>query len=166
MELTRHTARISRLMFSLTFIIAGLGIAGCGTTSASAPMPSATTPAAEYGSHTTMVMPGFLSDASTSVKTAYQYATDHMDELAKYPCFCGCGRMGHTSNLSCYIKAVAADGQITYDNHAAYCGVCVDITRDVMRLKHEGQKSSQVRAYIDAQYSSFGPSTNTPLPID
>ena len=48
----------------------------------------------------------------------------------------------------------------------AGCGICVDIARDVMRLKQEGQSSLKVRQYIDAQYGSFGPSTNTALPTD
>lgn len=74
--------------------------------------------------------------------------------------------MGHTSNLSCYIQDIAPDGAITFDNHANGCGICVDITQDVMRLKGEGWSSSAVRAYIDAQYSAFGPGTDTPLPQD
>ncbi len=115
---------------------------------------------------TAMAMPDFVRDAPAAVKEAYQYAAAHLDELEKYPCYCGCGKMGHTSNRSCYLKEIGANGSITFDNHAAGCGLCVDITKDVMRLKAEGQSSSQVRAYIDAQYSSYGPSTNTPLPKD
>lgn len=111
-------------------------------------------------------LPDFVRDAPPAVKEAYQYAALHPDELAKYPCYCGCGQMGHTSNRSCYIKDIAVDGRLTFDEHAAGCGICVDITRDVMRLKSEGQSSKQIRAYIDAQYSAFGPSTNTPLPQD
>jgi hypothetical protein len=111
-------------------------------------------------------LPDFVRDAPPTVKEAYAYAAAHSDELTKYPCYCGCGAMGHTSNRSCYIKDIAANGGITFDNHAAGCGICVDITKDVMRLKAQGQSSRQVRAYIDAQYSAYGPSTNTPLPQD
>ncbi len=110
--------------------------------------------------------PDFVRDAPSSVREAYQFAVSHPDEMAKYPCFCGCGKMGHKSNLNCYVKDIAADGKVTFDNHAAGCGICVDITKDVMRLLGEGKKSPQIRAYIDAQYSSFGPSTNTPLPVE
>jgi hypothetical protein len=35
----------------------------------------------------------------------------------------------------------------------------VDITRDVMRLMREGRGEAEIRAYIDATYSKFGPST-------
>ncbi len=110
--------------------------------------------------------PAYVLDAPPSVKEAYQYAVTHPRELEKYPCFCGCGNMGHTSNLSCYVKNIATDGTVTFDNHAAGCGICVDITRDVMRMMGEGKKAPQIRTYIDAQYGSFGPSTNTPLPLE
>ncbi len=109
-------------------------------------------------------LPEWVSSAPPRVREAYDYAISHGDELAHYPCYCGCGAMGHTSNLSCYIRDVAEDGTITFDNHATGCGICVDITQDVMRLKAEGRSSPDVRAYIDAQYSPFGPGTNTPLP--
>jgi Protein of unknown function with PCYCGC motif len=110
--------------------------------------------------------PDYVLNAPPAVKEAYQFAVQHPDELAKYPCFCGCGKMGHKSNLNCYVKDIASNGAVTFDNHAAGCGICVDITRDVMRLRNEGKKSPQIRAYIDAQYGSFGPSTNTPLPLE
>ncbi len=110
--------------------------------------------------------PDFVRNAPQAVQAAYQYAVDHPDELAKYPCYCGCGKMGHTSNKSCFIREMTAAGKITFDSHAAGCGICVDIARDVMRLKSEGQSSLKVRQYIDAQYGSFGPSTNTALPTD
>ncbi len=72
--------------------------------------------------------------------------------------------MGHTSNLSCYISAIEPDGSIVFDEHASGCGICVDITQDVMRLMREERTSQDIRAYIDATYSPFGPSTDTPLP--
>lgn len=109
-------------------------------------------------------LPEWVRDAPPRVREAYDYAISHGDELKNYPCYCGCGAMGHTSNLSCYIRDVAEDGTITFDNHATGCGICVDITQDVMRLKADGRSSPDVRAYIDAQYSPFGPGTDTPLP--
>ena len=35
-----------------------------------------------------------------------------------------------------------------------------------MRLLREGKKSPEIRTYIDARYSGFGPSTDTPLPVE
>lgn len=109
-------------------------------------------------------MPDFVMDAPPRVKEAYQYAIDHPDDLAAVPCYCGCGNMGHTSNLSCFIQDRAADGTITFDDHANGCGICVDIAQDVMRLRAEGKDLSETRTIIDATYGGFGPGTNTPLP--
>jgi hypothetical protein len=139
----------------LLLAITGLLLAACGTSKA---------PAYELAPSSTL--PEFVQNEPPAVRDAYRFAIANPDELAKYPCYCGCGAMGHTSNLSCYISEVGADGQISFDNHAAGCGICVDITQDVMRLMNEGQSSQQIRAYVDAQYSAFGPSTNTPLPSD
>jgi hypothetical protein len=112
----------------------------------------------------TMTFPDYVLNAPPTVREAYEYAVAHPDELTNYPCFCGCGRMGHTSNQDCFIKDVSSEGFITFDSHAAGCGICVDIAQDAMRLRAEGQSAREVRAYIDAQYGSFGPSTDTPLP--
>ena len=69
--------------------------------------------------------------------------------------------MGHRSNLDCYVKQVNADGSIVFDEHAYGCGICVDITQDVMRLMREGKAARDIRAYIDATYSRYGPGTDT-----
>ena len=144
-----------RLAVIILLVVSSLILAACGggSDSGSAPANAAN-------------LPDWVRDAPPRVREAYQYAAAHPDELRKYPCYCGCGAMGHTSNLSCYIQDIAPDGTMTFDTHANGCGLCVDITQDVMRLKAEGQSSLQVRNYIDAQYSSFGPGTNTPLPTD
>jgi hypothetical protein len=53
------------------------------------------------------------------VRGLYRYAVEHGDELQYIPCFCGCGRFGHTSNRDCYIKALNSDGTLTFTSHAA-----------------------------------------------
>lgn len=109
-------------------------------------------------------LPPFPHDMPMSVQEAYRFAIANPHQLEKYPCYCGCGAMGHTSNLSCYIQDIDDDGTIVFDNHATGCGICVDITQDVMRLMDEGQSPPEIRTYIDATYSPFGPSTDTPFP--
>ena len=110
-------------------------------------------------------LPTFLQNADARVREAYQFAAANHHELEKYPCMCGCKAMGHMSNADCYIKAAAPDDTVTtFDTHASGCGVCVDITQDVMRMMREGHKPIEIRAYIDATYSQYGPSTDTPLP--
>ena len=63
-------------------------------------------------------LPDFVSDAPPQVKEAYRFAIANPDVLTKFPCYCGCGAMGHKSNLQCYIKETRPDGSIEFDNHA------------------------------------------------
>ncbi len=109
-------------------------------------------------------MPDFVQNAAPAAQDAYQFAVSNPHALETVPCYCGCSRLGHKNNLDCYIKAIAPDGTPTFDNHAAFCSICVDITQDVMRLQKEGKSAAEIRTYIDAQYSSAGPSTDTRMP--
>jgi hypothetical protein len=62
-------------------------------------------------------LPKFAETAD--LQRLYRYAVEHGDELQYIPCFCGCYRFGHKSNRDCYIKAVNADGTLTFTSHAA-----------------------------------------------
>lgn len=106
-------------------------------------------------------LPDFVRQASSQVKEAYRFAIANPEVLHQYPCYCGCGAMGHRDNLDCYIKEVRADGSFVFDNHALGCSICVDITRDVMRLMGTGKDAPTIRAYIDSTYSKYGPPTDT-----
>ncbi len=110
------------------------------------------------------LLPDFLDNAAPRIQEAYQFAIVNQHELAKYPCYCGCVYMDHTSNLACYIDPTSET--LKFDQHAVGCGICVDITHDVMNMLDEGKTSPQIRAYIDEHYSKFGPGTNTPLPTE
>jgi hypothetical protein len=130
-------------------ILVGLTACGSETTLAMAPLSE---------------MPDFVQSAPLRVQEAYQFAVANPDMLTHQPCYCGCGSMGHTSNLSCYVQDIDTNGTTRFDNHAAGCGICVDITQDVIRLTNEGKSQFAIRHYIDATYSPFGPTTDTPLP--
>lgn len=99
-----------------------------------------------------------VQKAAKSVREAYQFAAANPEILTQIPCYCGCGSMGHTSNYACYISGKDSDGLITYDLHALGCSICVDITQDTMRLLKQGLSPQEIRTYIDATYSPFGPS--------
>ena len=62
------------------------------------------------------------------------------------------------------VLQINTDGTIIFDDHARNCGICIDITQDVMILKGQGKLPSAIRAFIDEKYSKFGPGTDTPLP--
>ncbi|HXV97120.1 MAG TPA: PCYCGC motif-containing (lipo)protein [Anaerolineae bacterium] len=110
-------------------------------------------------------LPAFAQKTEARVQEAYRFAIANPEVLTKIPCYCGCGTMGHRHTLDCYIKEFRPNGSIEFDNHAAGCGICVDITQDTMRLMRQGQDLKAIRAYVDAQYSQFAAPTNTP-PIE
>ena len=53
--------------------------------------------------------------AGTEVQEAYRYAVANPDVIAWFPCFCGCGSMGHRSNLDCYVREYRRDGSVVLD---------------------------------------------------
>jgi hypothetical protein len=63
-------------------------------------------------------LPDFVQTAAPQVKEAYRFAIANPEVLSAFPCYCGCGAMGHQNNLQCYIKQVRADGSIEFENHA------------------------------------------------
>ena len=103
-------------------------------------------------------MPMDVQSAPGTVQEAYQFNTANSDIMKDIPCYCGCGNIGHTSNYDCYVSSVDASGNITFDNHALGCSICVDITQDVMRMLWDGKSPQEARAYIDATYSKYGTS--------
>ncbi|MBI4760229.1 MAG: PCYCGC motif-containing (lipo)protein [Chloroflexota bacterium] len=103
-------------------------------------------------------MPMDVQSAPVTVREAYQFAAANPDVMKAIPCYCGCGDIGHTSNYDCYVSNVDAQGNITFDNHALGCSICVDITQDAMRMMREGKSTPEIRAYIDATYSKYGTS--------
>ena len=103
-------------------------------------------------------MPAEVKQASVSVSDAYRFAVANPDALKNVPCYCGCGKVGHTSNYSCYVESVDAKGNVKFDGHALGCSICVDITQDAIRLSKQGKSPQDIKAYVDKTYSQYGPS--------
>ena len=133
----------------------GLGLLGgtllvaCGSGNQVAPKGVTLAPVSD--------LPKWARSAPARVRTAYRFAVSYPEALRNVPCYCGCGSIGHTSNLSCYIKEAKADGALVFDDHALGCSICVDIAQDVMRMTGEGRPASDIRTEIVAAYSKFGP---------
>jgi hypothetical protein len=103
-------------------------------------------------------IPGDVQNAPVTVQEAYQFASINPDVMKDIPCYCGCGDIGHASNYECYVSNVDEQDNITFDNHALGCSLCVDITQDVMRTLRDGKSPQEARAYVDQTYSKYGPS--------
>jgi hypothetical protein len=63
-------------------------------------------------------LPQFAFSAPPQVQEAYRFAIANPDILSAFPCYCGCGAMGHQNNLDCYIKEIYPDGTLEFENHA------------------------------------------------
>jgi hypothetical protein len=116
--------------------------------------PPAESVAAQAGGE----LPAFAR-ASSATLAGYQSAVANQDLFMKMPCYCGCGMhtTAHHNLKECFIKP---DG--TYESHASACQTCVNIATDVMTLKGQGLSAKDIRQNVDAKYSKYGPSTDTP----
>jgi hypothetical protein len=97
---------------------------------------------------------------SAATEAAYHYAMSHPEVVAWMPCYCGCDAMEHRSNLDCYLKANGAG----FEEHASYCGICVDITLKAKELVAQGKSLLEVRTIVDATWGGIAPGTKTELP--
>lgn len=147
MKKISSSRRLVFIALSLSLILSGV-LSACST--------GASTPSYEMAPISDM--PANVQSASVVTQQAYQFAFANPDVMTQIPCYCGCGGMGHTSNYSCYVSNVDADGTITYDSHAIGCSICVDITQDAMRMLRQGKTVPEIRAYVDQTYAKFGPS--------
>ncbi len=86
------------------------------------------------------------------VRDAYLYAMSHPEELAKYPCHCGCDAMGHENSLQCFIQESNPDGTFIFDMHGASCGVCVYTAQDVRTMTDAGVSEEEILAHVNRTY--------------
>jgi hypothetical protein len=103
-------------------------------------------------------MPHYVQSAEARVQQAYQFAVANPEPMKQLPCYCGCGPIGHKNLYDCYVEGVNADGLLAFDQHASNCGICVDITHDAMRMLRQGQSASEMKDWIDKNYSRYGAS--------
>ena len=123
-------------------------------------LPACSSPAASTGYAMMPMdkMPAEVQAAPSVVQAAYQFAAANPDVLKGIPCYCGCGSIGHTSNYACYVQSSDAQGNLTFDQHALGCSLCVDITQDAMRLIKQGKSVPEIKAYVDSTYARYGTS--------
>ncbi len=159
-------------------------IAGCSH-APTAPTPAvtgSTTPAAPAaaktstpaGAHNMDMTPADASAAwnarpafvnvSARTQEAYAFALYYPKFVQWMPCYCGCGDMGHQSNLDCYLKKSIPGRPTEFEEHASYCEICVDTTLMLKTMLGQGKSLMAIRNAIDAQFGGNGHGTPTPLP--
>jgi len=136
-------------------LLAALLIGGCNrNVSPASDDPHTTPPAVAPAAQ----LPAEVQQAPPVVREAYEYAVANPEALQQVGCHCGCAGMGHTSVYSCFVASRDSNGVTRFDGHALGCSICVDIARDVKRLAAEGRNIGDIRAYIETEYSRYGPS--------
>ncbi|HID85866.1 MAG TPA: hypothetical protein EYP55_00610 [Anaerolineae bacterium] len=63
-------------------------------------------------------LPEKVRRAPPVVQEAYRFAIANPEILSKLPCYCGCGGIGHRSDLDCFIEEFKPDGSIVFGYHA------------------------------------------------
>lgn len=104
-------------------------------------------------------MPPDVQSAPVRVSEAYQFSAANREVAESVPCYCGCADIGHRSSYDCYVDETYDFGAVIFDKHAVNCGICVDITQDVMQLMREGESTPEIVNYINDTYSKFGSPT-------
>ena len=171
-EWQRGRARGGALLLVAFGLFVAPAVSGCAGQAADPTWthaPVAVTPAAPACDATTAqtaawaARPDYVrADART--EAAYAYALEAPEILQWMPCYCGCGGIGHGSNLDCYFEPNAG-GTIVFEEHASYCAICVDITLRTKQLANSGATLASIRTAIDTEFGGAGPGTDTARPL-
>lgn len=126
--------------------------------------PSSEAPAPQAALAAWEARPDFVR-ADMRTEEAYAFALSAPDALQWIPCYCGCGAMGHTSNLDCFFKRTMAGlSSLDFEEHASFCKVCVDEALIVKQMLADGHSMREIRTAIDGQFGNLAPGTSTELP--
>ena len=94
-------------------------------------------------------------------EAAYHYAINHPEIVKWMPCYCGCGGLGHESNLACY---VAPDGTASTSTPRTATSASRSRSRPRTCVA-QGMSLREIREVIDQTFGAGNiPSTPTALP--
>lgn len=60
-----------------------------------------------------------IRETAPQVQEAYRFVIANPELVSQFPCYCGCGPMGHQNNYDCYVQDVLEDGSIVFEPHAS-----------------------------------------------
>jgi len=108
--------------------------------------------------------PAFVEALPAEGQSAYAFALARPDVLRWLPCYCGCGGMGHRSNLDCFFQR-RETGAFTFEEHASYCDICIKTANLASEMMQDGKAMGEIRAAVDATFGGgAAPRTDTALP--
>jgi len=108
--------------------------------------------------------PAFVEALSADGRSAYAFAFARPDVLQWLLCYCGCGGMGHRSNLDCFFQR-RETGAFAFEKHGSFCDICVKTANLASQMILDGKTMGQIRAAVDATFGGgAAPGTDTALP--
>lgn len=100
--------------------------------------------------------PSFLDGFSARTRHLYGIVGDYRDILQQIKCYCGCSDAGdgsHKSLYRCYVAEEDADG-VTWTDHAAFCGICLDQLAYIEQWSQAGKTPQEIRQLMKEKYES------------
>ena len=173
---TAHLSSRSMLPALIALMAAGWAVAGCSGGSDATPAwssaPKAAVPAGamqlpsdEQVAAAWEARPAYVQALPDAWRAAYLFALERPDVLQWVPCYCGCGGMGHGSNLDCFFKGRAQAGTFVYEEHGSYCDICVETANMASEMLTRGRSINEIRAAVDATFGGGAvPGTDTQMP--
>jgi hypothetical protein len=177
-QLARIAGSTSRSVVPLFIVVMGTSwvVAGCSGGAAATPawstapqavMPagSITVPSETEVAAAWKARPAFVTALPDAWSAAYRFALERPDVLQWIPCYCGCGGMGHGSNLDCFFKGRAQPDSFVYEEHGSYCDICVETANLASKMLRAGSSIGEIRAAVDTTFGGgAAPGTDTPMP--
>lgn len=177
---SRRAVPVAPALLVLVMTLGG-AVAGCSDSSPAGAAPSTdpaqavaevavpagavTMPTAEEVTATWKARPEFVKSLPDKWQSAYAFALARPDVLQWIPCYCGCGGMGHGSNLNCFFQQLDGKNSFTFDEHGSYCDICVDIANLASKMLRDGRTMAEIRAAVDSTFGGgAAPGTDTPMP--
>ena len=178
------TARPFRVLWLLVLPVLLIGIASCGTgpsaRAAYEGIPegkppglggSVPDPKEVIETKTAGALPDFLAamtgPAKERVTRQYQGAVDHYDSYKHIPCYCGCAIYAtpHKHLGECFIKDIAANGDVTFTDHSTSCDQCQTAAQMTLDGTAAGTPLKDIRTDVFDKLSYTGIWTDTdPVP--
>lgn len=164
----RDMSRFSRCLIIVALLATGSAAAACAhgqvDMGPATPAAHATMEPVDDAATAAWAARPAYTHTSTATEEAYHYALEHPMVLQWIPCYCGCGAMGHGSNLDCYFEP-QSNGSLVFEEHASYCQICADITLRTKQLAASGATLASIRSAIDTEFGAAGPGTDTARPV-
>lgn len=144
-------------------VIGSLALSACGQKEAGHDHTMHGKESEQYEASASLIeMPEFLTKYTDNTQATYALVGQVKEELKMLNCYCGCMdyESAHDSLYRCFI-ASEETGEVTWTDHGAQCGICLEELRDTVELTSEGKSIEEIQTFIDDKYAPEGAPTSS-----